>query len=304
MTQSQPGKMIVGLDAAGRSNAALQAANAMSEQFSAHLRCVHMIEVPPIEDVGGRPDEMAEMYANIQASAAERLREAVVRVTGESAFENERVSVEAGVGHAARTLVKRAKEIDADWIFLGPHEHRQVFDFGSTTRAVLSQAHCGVWVQPGDWQPIRRILVPVDLSDESMRALGTARALAQTMGASVTALHCFQDPDFAYVSSPGYIGPGPLFSVEGACEAAEKSFNKTMDAAGTETDADSQPERRFVRGRPMDVILECQGGHDLIVMSSHGRTGLSAALLGNVAHGVLKRSSIPVLALRGAGSAS
>jgi len=299
MTQAQPRQIIVGLDSLYKSSDALRAADAMSQQFTARLHCLHAIDIPPIEDVGGRPDQMAEVYAKLQASAIDSLRASVIRVVGESALESERVTLEAEIGHAARWLVKRAGEIDAEWIFLGPHEDRHIFDFGSTARAVLSQAHGGVWVQPGSWKPIERILVPVDLSDDSIRALGNARALAQTLGATITALHCYQDPDFAYAAAPGYIGPGPLFSVEGACDAAKNSFETKMDEADAASGVGPKPERRFLRGRPVEVVLECQEGHDLIVMSTHGRTGLSAALLGNVAYGVLKQSSIPVLALKG-----
>jgi nucleotide-binding universal stress UspA family protein len=46
------------------------------------------------------------------------------------------------------------------------------------------------------------------------------------------------------------------------------------------------------------AILEKQGGVDLIAMGTHGRTGISAAVLGNVAYGVLKAADVPVLAIR------
>jgi hypothetical protein len=55
--------------------------------------------------------------------------------------------------------------MSADLIVLGALRRRPAIDFGSTARAVLAKATCPVWVQPGPVGTIRRILVPVDLSD-------------------------------------------------------------------------------------------------------------------------------------------
>jgi len=54
----------------------------------------------------------------------------------------------------------------------------------------------------------------------------------------------------------------------------------------------------FADGAPTEKILELSEAADLVVMGTHGRTGLASVLLGNVAYGVLKRSEKPVLALR------
>ena len=294
MTQVQPRNMMVGLDPEGRSDEALKAAAAMADRFSAVLRAVHAVEIPPIEDVAGNPAELAEMYAKIEAQGAERMAAHVREVLGEDSPHAERVEVQ--IGHSASILIKRAEETEADWVFLGPHEHRALFDFGSTARAVLAKMHGGVWIQRGPAKPIERILTPVDMSDDSMRALHTACHIAKDLDAALTVVHCFQDPEFAYIATPGYAGPAPLYSLESAADAAEESFGMAMkefDWSGI------NHEHRFVRGRPVDVIVDCQEGHDLVVMGSHGRTGLSAAVLGNTAYGVLKKASIPVLALKG-----
>ena len=293
MTHTPPKNLIVGLDVDGRSDQALRAAAAVADLFSATLRPIHAIEIPPIEDVAGNPAELAEMYAKIEADGAARMADHVREVLGADTPWADRVEVL--IGHSARTLLQRASDTGADWIFLGPHEHHKVFDFGSTARAVLAKVHGGVWIQRGAVRPIRRILTPVDLSGDSLVALHAACQLARAMEAKLTVLHCFQDPDFAYIATPGYAGPAPLYSLESAADAAEKSFVSAMDDfdwSGVEH------ERRFLRGRPVEAVLDCQEGHDLVVMGSHGRTGLAAAVLGNVAYGVLKHAEIPVLALK------
>ena len=55
---------------------------------------------------------------------------------------------------------------------------------------------------------------------------------------------------------------------------------------------------RFAEGRSVPTILESQDSIDLIVMGSHGRTGLNAAVLGNTAYSVLRKAEVPVLAIR------
>ena len=54
----------------------------------------------------------------------------------------------------------------------------------------------------------------------------------------------------------------------------------------------------FVEDHPVHRVLAEQDSVDLVVMGSHGRTGLSAALLGNVAYSVIRDGHVPVVALR------
>jgi nucleotide-binding universal stress UspA family protein len=198
------------------------------------------------------------------------------------------------LGHPGRMLVDRAESLSADLVVLGPHEKRGLFDFGSTARLVLSKAPCNVWMQAGEYRPVKNILVPLDLSEDSLRALRMACSLAQRLDAKITTLHCYQPPDFAYGAS-GYPVVEPSYVVEGARDAAEKGYREDMakfDWAGVEH------EERFFQGRPVEVILEHHTGCDLIAMGSHGRSGVSAAVLGNVAYGVMKKADVPVLAIR------
>ncbi|MDP6520979.1 MAG: universal stress protein, partial [Planctomycetota bacterium] len=62
---------------------------------------------------------------------------------------------------------------------------------------------------------------------------------------------------------------------------------------------DLEVDNLFLEGAdPADQILALEDQADLIVMSTHGRTGLSAAVLGNVTYSVLKSAEVPVLAIR------
>lgn len=292
-----PVHAVVGYDGTERNADVARAALDMRRRFGTTLEFVHAIDLPRVEEVSGRPDIVGEMEADIEASAFEFVSGKLSELASDA---DERralaTSLRVVVGKPAKVVVDRAEEVQADLVMIGPHERHGRFDFGSTARAILSKAPCDVWIQPGPVREVRKVLVPVDLSEESMRALAVARDLAQEYGgAHVLALHVFQLPDVAYAASPGYPIAGPTYVVDDVRRIAENEFREAMAAFDWKGLAH---EARFEEGRPADVILELSGDVDLVAMGSHGRTGLAAAVLGNVAYTVLREAKVPVLALR------
>jgi nucleotide-binding universal stress UspA family protein len=84
---------------------------------------------------------------------------------------------------------------------------------------------------------------------------------------------------------------------------AEKEAKSAMTRFVEEANLASTPRTTWevVHGTPLDAIVSRQatGGFDLVVMGTHGRTGLSHLLLGSVAEGVVRRAACPVLTVRG-----
>ena len=120
------------------------------------------------------------------------------------------------------------------------------------------------------------------------------RDLARRFDAQLTAVQAFLPPTLGAVfPSSDAVGPG--YVVEHLLRAERDQFEAAMSAF----DWNDVPHRtRFEQGEPAEVVLELQKEHDLIVLGTHGRTGLSAALLGSVAQAVLRSTTKPVLALR------
>jgi nucleotide-binding universal stress UspA family protein len=159
----------------------------------------------------------------------------------------------------------------------------------------LAHAPQAVWLQRRPFRAIRQVLVPVDLSPDSLSALGTACEMASMLGARVRAVHCFQSASFIVGVWPGYPDFGAAYAIDDARQAAEADLDRAMKAfdwKGVEHAWD------FFDGEPIRKILELSSGVDLVVMGSHGRTGLSSILLGNVAYSVMKEIDTPVLAIR------
>jgi nucleotide-binding universal stress UspA family protein len=145
---------------------------------------------------------------------------------------------------------------------------------------------------------VTRILVPIDFSPPARAALQYARFLADKLGASVEVLHVFEPP--------GYVGPDTLALLPitaGHHEWGETKAEVERQVEQFLAEAAGSPVTRTVRveaGEPSDAILRvaAEDRADLVVMGTHGRTGLSRLLIGSVAEAVLRRSSCPVLTLR------
>jgi nucleotide-binding universal stress UspA family protein len=139
-----------------------------------------------------------------------------------------------------------------------------------------------------------RILVPVDFSPCSRAALDYATKLAEQTHANVEVL---------YVEEPtSYVGPDNL------AFAGEERPNpvESRNAVVREIEGFLGPMKNQVRdvrvepGAPGDVIAAVarEGAFDLIVMGTHGRSGLSRLVVGSVAESVMRKAPVPVLTLK------
>jgi nucleotide-binding universal stress UspA family protein len=141
----------------------------------------------------------------------------------------------------------------------------------------------------------QHILVPTDFSESSRRALDTAVSLALAFGAKLTITHSCEVPGYAYV---GMMAP-PIDYLTPLREAGESLLLKTVESI-----RDKVPGATTVlrSGAPWQQTLEVakEVSADLIVIGTHGRSGLAHAFLGSVAEKVVRMSPIPVLTLRAA----
>jgi nucleotide-binding universal stress UspA family protein len=143
---------------------------------------------------------------------------------------------------------------------------------------------------------IRTILVPTDFSRHSEAALKYACGLAERMGAKLHLLHVLTevmpvgpDPMLAPVLPPEYFRETEAASRQALGQVLDPAWGKP---AGVETSV------RW--GSPVDVIADHAATHgaDLIVIATHGRTGISHVLLGSVAERIIRESPCPVLTVR------
>ena len=143
--------------------------------------------------------------------------------------------------------------------------------------------------------PFKKILVPVDFSKYSQKALEVACELARTYDLPVTLFHAYVIP--TYPLPEGFVLPSP--------EAVTEIMAKTQQAM-------NEVQARAVEmGAPQVSVIVAEGiafaeivrearekSFDLIVMGTHGRTGLKHALLGSVAEKVVRKAACSVLTVR------
>ncbi|MEX2177238.1 MAG: universal stress protein [Gemmatimonadaceae bacterium] len=137
----------------------------------------------------------------------------------------------------------------------------------------------------------KRLLVPLDRSPLAEQALGTAAAIARASHADV---------DLIFVHQPvRFMGVSTSPEKEAKQWLEDSRYLETL-AAELRTGASVVVTMAVPRGEPVEQISARAHdvGADLIVMTSHGRTGLSRSWLGSVADGVVRQSRIPVLMLR------
>ena len=141
---------------------------------------------------------------------------------------------------------------------------------------------------------IRRILVPHDFSETAESALSFALGLAPSLGASVIVMHAFDIPAYGFPEAP-------VMTTDFAAQISQAA----------QIALDAVVRRATGPGRVVTGVLrqgttwsEINGAAqdekaDLIVIGTHGRRGLTRALLGSVAEKVVRTSPVPVLTIRG-----
>lgn len=135
----------------------------------------------------------------------------------------------------------------------------------------------------------RKILFPTDFSTLSDAALEHATTLARESGATLLIVHV-EEPPAAYGMGEMYYGiPDP-----------DDEALREMLHAVVPTDSQVAYEHRLLIGHPADeiVALAEKEGVDLIVMGTHGRTGLTRLVMGSVAELVVRRSTCPVFTFK------
>lgn len=138
--------------------------------------------------------------------------------------------------------------------------------------------------------PIRTILHPTDFSAYSTAAFELACALARDYGARLVVLHV-KPPAEAVFGELGPLPPEPP-------EARQALYDELCTVRPT--DARIPVEHRLLEGGVVEGILEGAqaAGCDLIVLGTHGRTGVGRLLLGSVAEAVMRRAPCPVLTIK------
>ena len=141
---------------------------------------------------------------------------------------------------------------------------------------------------------MKRVLVPTDFSEHADRALTVAIGFAKPLGATIDLVHVYASPMPIVASIGGAVPPPPplttpddLMSIQRSIdERAEKVRNAGLECSSAIVEGPAAAE---------SVSRSRKIGADLIVMATHGRTGIRRLMFGSVAQAVLGRTNLPLL---------
>jgi nucleotide-binding universal stress UspA family protein len=137
----------------------------------------------------------------------------------------------------------------------------------------------------------RSILVPVDYSEPSRRALELALSLSES--AEVTVVHAWD--------RPSYVGEQQIAHPDGSRRSLSELIRENAEREMTEflarVSSGKTFKHRLLTGEPVTAIIgeASKPGYDVLVVGTHGRTGMTKLLLGSVTEKLIRLSPIPVL---------
>ncbi|MDZ7343653.1 MAG: universal stress protein [candidate division KSB1 bacterium] len=285
-------------------NQALAHALYLAKQYKAelHLLHVHVLYEDDPHHPGHHFPDHQEIQARLQALAATQMASDVAAYGGNDLKITQ--AQRRGIS-TAPAILEYAQEHDIDLIVMGTHGRRGLGHLllGSVAEETVRLATCPVLTirerkEPMPIETIRRILVPTDFSEHARQALRTAKEIAVSYHASLQLLHVIEPvhyPAFYMAEKISYLDIVPDITAK-ASQALQKLIEQEV---GTEVEA----ERHVMPGRAAYDIVEFakREASDLIVIATHGLTGLEHLLLGSVAEKVIRRAPCPVLTLKAFG---
>lgn len=203
---------------------------------------------------------------------------------------------------AAEGILRYAEKEDVDLIVMGTHGRRGArrLMMGSVAEEVVRRSECPVFTvrakrEAEPDRPIERVLAPIDFSEFTEAAIDYAVELAQTYGARIDLVHVVNDASF-----PGVYGmdaqPLALEKMEeGAQEALEDLVHEHIGFEDVRVAVEVGHPAGRIAGYAEEEDI------DLIVIPSHGRSGLKRMLMGSVAEKVVRSAPCPVFTLKSFG---
>ncbi|MFW5973217.1 MAG: universal stress protein [Bacteroidota bacterium] len=272
-------------------------ASYLAGRFNAELHVLHVV-VP--QTLGG-VTPMDYLPIGDVSKAEERPEHYGDRVSKSRSFPVVHAQVEDQSPSTA--VLHYAEEHDADLIVMGTHG-RSGFDrllLGSVAEDVVQMASCPVLTVHGggdgtEASAVNRILVPVDFSEHSKLNISYARELAVMYGSQIDVLHVVED----YALAPIYgLEPVAMNTPEVLDNVRNGLIEMVREVKGAEVPVEVHVET----GHPVSEIIAFaeRSGAGLIVIATHGLTGLKRFFLGSVTERVVRGATCPVFTVKSFG---
>lgn len=293
-------KILVTTDFSEASRAGTRHAAALARSLGASLQYLHVVEPPPrlagVDAVlVARPEANWEGQARVQLEDLARLE----------APETVPFTTSVRTGKAVHEILTAAHEGDVDLVVLATHgrsglEHALL---GSTAERVVRHAPCPVMTVPARWAAsatgapalrLQRIVVPIDFSNLSKEALPYAVLLAREHGAEIVLLHVVEEFPIDHLLGAELMSETSMPMIRQAEADLSRLAMNLRETTGLAVTLQVEV------GKPHAQICGAAGRQqaDLVILTTHGLTGLKHWWLGSTAERVVRHAPCAVLVVR------
>ena len=285
--------ILVPTDGSPAAARATEHALSLAEHFDADIHALGVIDLQQAAgpfDAGGLDREFVDRLR----TAAEEDVEHVANTWAQP----DRFQEVVEEGTPSRVILEYIEANDIDLVVMGTHRRTGLrrFVLGSVTEHVLRESPVPVLAtratEDPPTLPYRNVLVPTDGSDCATGAVEHALSIASACDARLHALNVVDDA--AIMGSPGGALPaGYLDNLEALGEETTDALASTAEEAGVDV------ATAVEHGRPSQGIRSYGDANDidLVVMGTHGRSGVERFLLGSTTEEVIRKGNFPVLAV-------
>ncbi len=211
-----------------------------------------------------------------------------------------RLRPEVKDGEPAWVIVDMALEERVDLIVMSSHGYTGLsrWMYGSVAEKVLRAGPCPVLVVRSAGRRLDKVLIPLDGSQFSERALGPGLEVAGGLGSEVTLLQAAPEPDAAEIARLDEIEPGFGWQLQDEIREDAEAYLRRL--AQTHPLAGLRIRTVAPAGPAAETILKYSetNGMGMIAMATHGRTGLRRWVYGSVAEKVLRGGCCSMLIVR------
>ncbi len=284
------GRILVGYNLLPEGEIALRTARQLAKRTSAALYVLHVVE--PF------PTYKYKLFLSNRISAEEiatKLRPQLHTVAAGPEFTDLAVETDVRIGKPFVELIQVARDWAADLVVVGvspPGEERLL---GSTAERIVRKTPASVLIAKRDWpKTVNTILVPTDFSEGAKQAAQQAVALAELYESQIVFLHVL---DLSTPLAAPYDVPA-AWQLLPTAEELEPEWQNFLSEVSVPSTVSW--EKVTVEGRAAATIAAVANERqvEVIVMGTHGRSGLTRMLLGSVAEKVTRITPCSVLTVR------
>lgn len=287
-------KILMPTDFSVNAQQAMRYATMLAKKLNSHLTLLHVMTVheeDPYNPVHNFPD-LKDFYDHIEKTATSQLENIEIDV------EHYHTEAIRGISPADE-IIKYADEHDFDLIIMGTHGRAAIAHFlmGSVAERVVRHARCPVITVAHQEREIygipkiQKIVIPIDFSDFSRKVLEYSLKLAGAFGAQIDLVHVIDQR-----VHPSYYIVGQEYFMTVEPDLPEKALNTLKEFVAGVLPSGVEVTYNILEGVPHDEVVTYAEKKriDLIMMTTHGLSGLEKMLIGSTTEKVVRKSHCPV----------